>query len=312
MGMGSLPYGKSLIPRPLVAIAGLIIISAAAAAGWVAAGQLTDTPVASEPTAPALQVTSGAAALTLRAGWQTEAKVPKLPGLDANTARALAPADGGRGRMVVTMLPDETASVPQPTLDALRVPLPKPSRVTIGSVRGEGYTALSLRGVTGLTDLYTFKTAAGLLTVACVAPLDDPLPTGSCPDDITKAVVTVPRAADPADQLKSALPKITTALNQARVNGRAALRAGADNAAQATAASSLASAYSTAAQAASDVAPPTGEGSQLPDAFRVAAQSYTSLAAAATSTDATAWAQARKEVDAAERAAIAQVAQLSS
>src|SRR4051794_39762270 len=103
MGMGSLPYGKSLIPRPLAAISGIVVISAAAAAGWFAAGQLTDTPVAAEPAAPALQVSSGAAALSLRAGWQTESKVPKLPGLDATTALALSPADGGRGRMVVAM-----------------------------------------------------------------------------------------------------------------------------------------------------------------------------------------------------------------
>jgi len=31
---------------------------------------------------------------------------------------------------------------------------------------------LSLRGVTGLTDLYTVKTTAGLLTIACIAPLE--------------------------------------------------------------------------------------------------------------------------------------------
>lgn len=311
MGMGSLPYGKSLIPRPVAAITGLVVIAAAGAVGWFAAGQVTDTPVAAEPLAPAVNVKSGAADLQLRSGWTLEKKVPRVPGLDASTARALAPADGGRGRMVIAMLAGETAAIPQATLDALRVPLPKPTRASIGGVRGEGYTALSLRGVSGLTDLYSLKTAAGLLTVTCIAPLDDPLPAGSCPADITSAAVTVPREPEAIDGLRAALPKITTALNQARVNGRAALRSGADNAAQATAASSLASAYSTAAVAAADVAPERGVGSQLPDAFREAARSYSTLASAGSSMDPEAWARARKEVDAAERAAIAQVAQLT-
>src|SRR4051812_21259183 len=121
MGMGSLPYGKSLIPRPVALISGTLVVAAAACAGWFAAGQLADAPVV-EPTAPAVAVKTGAASLDLRAGWQLDRKVPRLPGLDTgNTARALAPSDGGRGRMVVTMLAGETGAVPQATLDALRV-----------------------------------------------------------------------------------------------------------------------------------------------------------------------------------------------
>ena len=197
-------------------------------------------------------------------------------------------------------------------MDALRVPLGKPQRATLGGERATGYTALSLRGVNGLVDVYTLSTSVGVVAVTCIAPVDDPLPAGSCPADITALTVKVPRKAEPVDQLKAALPRLTTALNQARVSGRTSLVAGGDTAAQQKAAAAIATAYSAAATDAAKVAPKTGDGSQLPGAFSEAARSYGALATAASTGDADAWAHARKEVDAAERAAIAQIAQLSS
>jgi hypothetical protein len=311
MGMGSLPYGKSLLPRPFAAIAGLLVVSAAAVGGWFAAGQLADQPVV-EPTLPSMNVSSGAATVQLRAGWQLETKVPKVPGLATADVKVLAPQDGGKGRMLVTMLPGESAALPQATMDALRVPLGKPQRASLGGERATGYTALSLQGVNGLVDVYTLNTSAGTVAVTCIAPVDDPLPAGSCPADITALTVKVPRKAEPVDQLKAALPRLTTALNQARVSGRTALVAGGDTAAQQKAAASIATAYSAAATEAAKVAPKSGAGALLPDAFREAARSYGALATAASTGDADAWAHARKEVDAAERASIAQIAQLSS
>jgi hypothetical protein len=311
MGMGSLPYGKSLLPRPVALLAGLTVVSAAAAGGWFAAGQLSNEPV-SEPVQPALTVKSGAATLMLRAGWEVQKKVPMVPGLATIDSATLAPADGGKGRMIVTMLPADAETLPQPTLDALRVPLGKPVRATVGGQRATGYTALSLQGVNGLVDVYTLKTSVGVLAVSCVAPVDDPLPAGSCPADVTAMNVTVPRKAADVDQLKAALPRLTTALNQARVNGRTALAKGSDSVAQAKAATTVAAAYAAAASEAAKVAPKTGDGSQLPGAFSEAARSYQALATAASKHDADGWAYARKEVDAAERSAIAQVAQLSS
>jgi hypothetical protein len=307
--MGTLPYGKSLAPRPLAVITCLVVICAAGAAGWIAAAQFTEEPVIEAPQ-PALTVKSGAAELQLRPTWQTVTKVPRVPGLEVATARAFAPTDGGSGRMVIALLAGQTGTLPSATGDALRVAAGKPERATVAGLRGQGYTALSLRGVTAITDVYTFPTAAGLLAVACVAPIDDPLPAGACPGDITSVRVAAAPKTQPADRLAAALPGLTTALNQARVNGRAALRSSADNAAQATAASALSQAYLTAAAGADALAPERGEGSQLPEAFRVAAAAYQALATAATNEDQAAWALARKEVDAAERAAIAQVAQL--
>jgi len=313
MGMGSLPYGKSLIPRPLALIGGLLVVAAAAVLGWFAAGELTSddtTPVA--PSAPAVTVKSGAATVQLHSGWTLQKKVPTVPGLAVANTQALAPADGGKGRMLVTMLTGENAALPKATMDALRVPLGKPQRATLGGERATGYTALSVQGVNGLVDVYTLKTSVGLVAVTCVAPIDDPLPAGSCPADVTAITVTVPRKAQPDDRLLSALPRLTTALNQARVTGRTALAGSKDSVTQAKAATSVAAAYDSAAADAAKVAPKSGEGSQLPAAFSEAARSYRALAAAATKHDDSAWAYARREVDAAERAAIQQVAQLSS
>ena len=45
MGMGSLPYGRSLVPAPLALLCGVLLIVGAAGAGWVAANQLADDPV---------------------------------------------------------------------------------------------------------------------------------------------------------------------------------------------------------------------------------------------------------------------------
>ena len=197
MGMGSLPYGKSLVPGPLALLCGVLLIFGAAGAGWVAASQLADDPVPVVPT-ETLTVKAGTAQLELRDGWQADARVPRVPGIDTTNAQALAPADGGAGRMMIALVKTEEggAELPAATLEALRVPLPKPERATVGSLRGTGYTALSLRGVSGLVDIYAFRTVAGLLTVSCIAPVDDPLPTGSCPADISTISVSVPSAPD--------------------------------------------------------------------------------------------------------------------
>jgi len=311
MGMGSLPYGKSLIPRPFALVSGMLVVGAAAAAGWLAAGQLADEPVVT-PAAEAMTITAGTAQLQLRAGWQPQTKVPRVPGLEAVDAKALAPADGGRGRMVVSLVQGETADLPAATVAALRVPLGKPERATVGGLRGTGYTALSLRGVNGLVDFYTFKTVAGLLAISCIAPIDDPLPAGSCPADISAIAVNVPQAPDPAAPLKTSLPKVTGELDKARLTGRLALRRGADSDAQAAAARSLSRAYESAAAGLAPVAPKSGAGASLPEAFRAASASYGALATAAESHDERAWSRARDAVNAAELEAATALAAVGS
>src|SRR3954469_11030491 len=172
--MGSLPYGKSLLPRPLALIAAVLVILAAAAAGWWGGDPLPPEPlvVTEEPT---LNIQTGNADLTVRSGWKLDPKVPKIPGLEQTDAKSLAPVDGGRGRMVVALLKGETADLPATTVEALRVPLGTAEKASVGGQRGVGYTALSLKGVNGLADLYTLRTAGGLFLVACIAPVDDPL-----------------------------------------------------------------------------------------------------------------------------------------
>lgn len=309
MGMSSLPYGKSLVPGPVALVAGVSMVLVAAGGGWFAASRLADEPVAAPP-ARTMTVKAGTATLELRAGWTADARVPRVPGIDTTNAQALAPADGGSGRMVIALLKSGEAGaagsassdLPTETLDALRVPLPKPQRATVGSLRGTGYTALSLRGVTGLADIYTFKTVAGLLTVSCIAPVDDPLPTGSCPADISKIAVSVPTVPDPASGLKSALPGVAGALDRARTDGRLALRRGADSDAQVVAARSIAAAYATAAEDVAKLVPEQdgGAGAELPAVFRSAASAYEGLAAAARAHDSAAWDRASEAVNEAE------------
>src|SRR4051812_46213086 len=166
--MGALrskPYGPSALPSPAALVAAATLIVIAAVGGWVLAEKLISHPVAVPEAAP-LTVRTGDAELVLRAGWQQAPAVPKVPGLNTPGAQAYAPADGGSGRMVLTMLPAGAASLPKATAAALRVPLGSSKRATVAGLRGVGYTALALRKVSGLVDVYSVPTAAGTLTVA--------------------------------------------------------------------------------------------------------------------------------------------------
>jgi hypothetical protein len=305
MGMGSLPYGKSLLPRPVAMIAGTLVVLAAAAGGWFAADQLAREPIAVVDQ-PALNVQTGYAQVTLRSGW-------KVAGLETADPKALAPSDGGRGRMVVGLVKNEAGTLPTELVSALRVPAGTPEKATVGGQKGGfGYTALSLKGVNGLTDVYTLHTSGGLFVIACVAPLDDPLPAGSCPADVTSVKVSVPPPPDPAAKLQDTLPTLTAALNKARLDGRTALRAGADSDAQASAARKLATAYASAAATAASAAPKTGDGAAIPGVLRETADAYSALATAASHHDSHGWAASVKAVEAAETRASSAIAGLGT
>lgn len=306
--MGTLPYGKSLRPGPLALLAALAVVLVAGAAGWVAAAQLTSEPEVATPE-PLVVIPTGAAELQLRSGWRLVPRVPRVPGLDVPDAKALAPADGGRGRMVVALVPgtDASSELPEATVDALRVPLAASERASIGGLRGVGYTALSLQGVSGLVDLYAVQTPAGLLTIACIAPIDDPLPAESCPGDVSSVSIDEAAIPDPTAELREALPAIAAPLNRERVAGRLALRRGKHSDAQARAARSLWRAYRTAASAVAPLAPESGVGSELPATLREAARAYRALGVAASRHSERGWSRARRAVTAAERAVTAQL-----
>jgi hypothetical protein len=306
----SRPYGPAQLPSPGAIAAGVAAVVVAAAIGWVVASKLLSEPAAAPEAHPTTVRLAPTAELALRSGWKPVEKVPRLPGLDGASARAFAPADGGAGRMVTTLLPNETGDgLPRETAAALRTPLGKDvQRTTVGGIRGTGYTALALRGVSGIVDVYAVPTAAGVLAVACVAPLDDPLPVGTCPGDIvTVAARKPPPAADPLQRVRARLPGIVTSLNRVRRAGRRDLREGATSKAQARAAARLADAYRSAARATAAVAPKTGTASDLPATFTRAAAAYDALETAATRHSKAGWRRARAKVNAAEKAAKARL-----
>jgi hypothetical protein len=301
-------YGPSSLPSPAAMIVGGMLILLAAVGGWIAADKLIADPVV-VPDEPPLTVRTGATELQLRPGWKPEAALPKLPGIaEVPGAKALAPTDGSSGRMVVATLPTgEVGELPKATVEALRVPLGSSKRTTVAGVRGVGYTALALRGVTaGLADIYTVPTAAGVLAVGCVAPIDDPLPVGSCPGDI-RAIAARQAPPDPAAALKAKLPAVMTRLNARRAKARSALRAAPTAPTQARPARRLWRAYKAAAKTLAPAAPASGPAAGLPDAFRDAARAYRGLALAAAHHDKRAWTRARARVTAAEKVVAARV-----
>ncbi len=306
----SRPYGPAQLPSAGAIAAGVAAVVVAALIGWVVASKVLSEPDALPEARPTTVRLSPSAEIALRAGWEPVEKVPRVPGLEGRSARAFAPADGGAGRMVTVLLPNESGDgLPRETAAALRTPLGKDvQRTTIGGIRGAGYTALALKGVSGIVDVYAIPTVAGVLAVACVAPLDDPLPVGTCPGDIVTVAARKPEpAADPLERVRAKLPGIVTSLNRVRRAGRRDLREGATSKAQARAAARLADAYRGAARATAAVAPKSGTASDVPAAFARTAVAYDALEAAATRHSKTAWRRARVEVNAAEKAAKARL-----
>jgi hypothetical protein len=306
----SRPYGPAQLPSPGVIAAGCALVVVAALVGWFVASKVLSEPAALPEARPTTVRLSPSAEIAVREGWQPVEKVPRVPGLEGSAAQAFAPVDGGAGRMVTILLPNETGDgLPKETAAALRTPLGKDvQRATIGGLRGAGYTALALRGVSGIVDVYAVPTVAGVLAVACVAPLDDPLPVGTCPGDIvTVAARKPPPAADPLEKVRARLPGIVTALNRVRRSARRDLRSGVTSKAQARAAARLADAYRSAAKATAAVAPKTGTASDLPAAFTRAAAAYDALEFAATRHSKKSWSRAREKVNAAEQAAEARL-----
>ena len=301
----SRPYGPAQLPSAGAIAAGVAAVVVAAVGGWLIASKVLSEPAALPEARPTTVRLGSSAELALRAGWQPVEKVPLIPGVGGAQARAFAPADGGAGRMVVALLPDESgAGLPRATAAALRTPIGKDvQRTTIGGLRGAGYTALALKGVSGIADVYAVPTVAGVLAVACVAPLDDPLPVGTCPGDIVTVAARKPAVGDPLVRLRAKLPGIVTSLNRARRSGRRDLREGATSKAQARAAARLAAAYRDAARSVSGLAPKSDPAAELPAAFTRAAAAYVALEAAATRHSKAGWRRARVEVNAAEKAA---------
>jgi hypothetical protein len=282
----------------------------AALIGWFIASKVLSEPAALPEARPTTVRLSPSAEIALRAGWEPVEKVPRVPGLEGASAHAFAPADGGAGRMVTIMLPGQSGdALPKETAAALNTPLGKDvQRTTIGGLRGAGYTALALRGVSGIVDVYAVPTVAGVLAVACVAPLDDPLPVGTCPGDIVTVAARKPEpAADPLAKLRARLPGIVTSLNRTRRSARRDLRSGATSKAQARSAARLADAYRSAARSVAAVAPKTGFASELPAAFTRTAAAYDALEFAATRHSKKSWRRARLRVNAAERVAKARL-----
>ena len=309
--MGALrskPYGPSSLPSPAAIAGALVFVVVAAVGGWLLAGHLASGPPAAPRAAPPSHVRIGDAELVLRPGWRAVTRVPKLPGIDGPGVRAFAPPDGGSGRMLINVLPGTGGDIPKATVAALRVPLGSSERAKVAGIAGVGYTSLALRGVSGLVDVYAIGTPAGVLAIGCVAPIDDPLPVGSCPGDVLSVVAHARPAPDPRAALKKRLPAVMAALNAARRHDRRALRAAPTSRRQAPPARQLERAYAKAAARLAPVAPKTGAGSLLPATLRLTARAYRGLALAAAHHDRHAWARARIHVMADEQVVAAQVA----
>jgi hypothetical protein len=305
----SRPYGPMQLPTAGAFMAGIGVTVAAAAGGWALASHLTSEPSAEPSARPTIVRLSPNAEFSLRTGWQRIEKVPAVPGFASADTQAFAPTDGGAGRMVTALLPAASVvGLPKDTAKALRTPLSRASqRTTVGGIRGSGYTALALKGVDGIVDVYTVPTVAGVFAVACVAPLDDPLPVGTCPEDILAVAVRKPVVDDPLAALRSRLPGVVSSLNRARRDGRKDLREGATSKAQARAAARLAVAYRAAATRVAAVAPETGTPSTLAASFTGAAAAYDALEKAAQRHSKRSWHLARVKVVAAENAAKAKL-----
>jgi hypothetical protein len=168
-----------------------------------------------------------------------------------------------------------------------------------------------------VADVYVLEDGDGPIVAACVGA---PKASASVREGCSAALTTLRLHAGPAAALggdagaRLGLARVVEDLDRARARERRALAAAATGRRQAAAANRLAAAYARAAEGAgrSGTIGAPGELRRLVDRLKQTGRAYATLATAARVTRRTAYAQARRRIDAHERALREDLAALAS
>jgi hypothetical protein len=230
-----------------------------------------------------------------------------VPGMTLEGAIAAAPPSASAsGATAGTTDATGEQLLPAAFVSQLESPLPEPDAVDLGQLEALRYRDLDLRGAEGEVTVYASPTTSGVATLVCASAAGEPVDDETCDAIATTLSLTRGRPlplATPAS-IEKRLAAIVSSLDQARRTGRRRLDQAADVDAQVAAARALAGSFTTAAKELDQVHPGpvlAGEVGAASAAARAASKAYEELAAATKSGDRSAYREAAKQVDSAEK-----------
>jgi hypothetical protein len=266
------------------------------------------------PSAPAFNqpVSAGSARISFPAGWHRLAS-RSVPALGLNDEIASRAATSG-GVLVFGMRSTSDGSLLPQRFFARTAKAPVAQTVTLGQLRFYRYQDLSTLGAG--TSVYALPTTVGTVVGVCM-PRGAPSGFGSaCERALGTVRLTSGRALRPGPNASYArgLDQVITRLNGVRFTAGALLRRAHSTAAQAAAATELASAHVQAAAALARLAPgvATPANSALAAALRMTGSAYEALARAAASKNARGYGQATASVQRATAVLNSALAQLTT
>jgi hypothetical protein len=278
-------------------LAGATCAMALTVAGGMCAGHAAAPKERVEP--PAIrEVPVGVATVQVPTEWLPVARGAAAA---ARTTAVFAPSSGLPERVIVTVAPvDDRSLVPRALRRLVRDLGERPRATRLAGFRAWRYAGLLGRNGSDVLDVTVLPSSAGTLGVGCIWPLGAASATADCASSIRSvsmrdAAIFVP---SPDLALSLTLPDVLTALDRARVRGRAALRGADTPGGQARFALRLARAHREAAASLRLVA--ARAGASLLDALTNTAGAYAALARAARTGEASHFRAVRRTVEAAE------------
>jgi hypothetical protein len=199
---------------------------------------------------PSNSASSGDIELSFGSGWQRTGDQPAIPGLSFAQPMVLAKAQPGAGSLTVgsvdgsgpTLLPAAFRAEIQGTA-------PQPNDpVSIGSLQGYRYSALTVKGLSGAVTVYVVPTTGGVMTLVCHPAGATGAFLTQCADVVgtLKLSGVTPYALGPNPAYAKTLASQLSTLDSEIKSPAASLASAATAADQAAAADSLAAAYQKA------------------------------------------------------------------
>jgi hypothetical protein len=258
---------------------------------------------AKSPEPLANQATVGDVRLGYPSGWQVGATSTRIPGIAFNNLLVLAPPGGSAALFagIVTAAGGPTL-LSAPFRAAVIGALPAGTPVRIGKLDAYSYSALRVRGLDGTVTLFAVPTSAGVATVACWTSAHGPPGFQRQCASVANTLLLLGVKSYPLGPSASYAGTLATtfkALSSAVRGPLANLHLATTSQAQASAASSLSSAYKRAATdlSATTVSPEAQEAnSAIVAALRELEGGYAEAASAATALDSVSYGRAQRRI----------------
>jgi hypothetical protein len=240
-------FARSFRLRRLVG--GLAIGIALAALTGAGASRLV-APDGTPEVPASVVVEAGPARLAVPAAWQPVAPGERVPGLDSEQLAVLTRSSDLSEMAIVTFgAPGEVSLIPRALGELAYAPQSEPRVTAVG-----GHSAWTYRGVKArrwnlVMDVTVLPTTAGMLALACASPAPSTDESAGCATAVKSVAVSGVSALEssPSVALSAQLPAALARLDEARVDGRAALSRARTREAQAVALHSLADHHGAAA-----------------------------------------------------------------